>query len=58
VQRGGVGDAVGTEYNRLTVDHQILLAQLQRGLDDQWEVRRPIIAATPGDPAHAVLLIW
>jgi hypothetical protein len=31
VQRGEAGDAIGTEHDRLAVDHEMLLAQLQRG---------------------------
>jgi hypothetical protein len=50
-----VGDAVFVEHDCLPVDHEMLLAQLRRGLDDQREVRRPIMAAS-ADQAHAVRL--
>lgn len=42
---GEVGDAVGAEHDRLAVDHQLLLAKLQRGLDNQRKVPRQIATA-------------
>jgi len=37
-----IGGAILVEYDPLAVDHEPLLAQFQRGLNDQREVWRPI----------------
>jgi hypothetical protein len=55
LQRGEVGNAVGVEHDRLAVDHEMLLTQLVRGLDDQREVPC-LVVAVPADQAHAVPL--
>jgi hypothetical protein len=54
-QRVEIGDAVRPEHDRLAIDDEALLAQLQRGGDDQREAIGPIITAS-ADQAHAVLL--
>jgi hypothetical protein len=55
VQRSEVRGAIEAEHDRLSVDHEMLLAQFQRGRDDQREAPRPIMPA-PADQTHAALL--
>jgi len=48
-----VRDAVRPEHDRLAVNDEMILAQLQRGFNDERKLPRPIITA-PADQAHAV----
>src|SRR5215472_7607647 len=51
VQRCEVRDAVGAEHDRLPVDHEMLLAQFQRGRDDQREALIPF-------PDHSEFIMY
>ena len=53
VQRVEVGDAVDPEHYRLAVDHELTMADFQRGLDDPRLAVGPVGAAL-GDQAHPV----
>lgn len=44
-QRAEVLNAVLVEHDHLAVDHEVILAQLERGRDDLREVSRPVMAA-------------
>ena len=55
VQRCEVRDAVGAEHDRLAIEHEMLLAQFQRGRDYKREAPSPIMPA-PTHQAHAALL--
>jgi len=55
VQRVEIGDAVDAKDDGLAIDHEVLGAVLQRGLDDPRITLRPVIA-TLGDQADAIAI--
>jgi len=55
VQRPEVRNAVDAEHDGLAVQHEMLLAQFQRGRHDKREAASPIMPA-PAHQTHAALL--